>query len=249
MAIPTTRQEFVDWCLRRLGYPVININTDSTQLDDRVDEALQVWQEKHYDGSERVWVSYPLTNTDIANGYITLPSDILIVDCILPLSTIYNPNNMDSVFNYKYQFVMSNLSPFKPISLINYYLTMENINEVNFMLNQRERFEFTKHKNKLMIYAHLSDFNEGDVFCFHVCKAIDPVANPDVWNDKWLKEYTCALFKMQFGTNMKKHGEIQLLGGVTVNGQQWYDEAVQDIERLQEQLQSTYMEPPMFIVG
>lgn len=247
MAI-TSRAEFGEYCLRKLGKPVININVAPEQVEDRIDEALQVWQEKHFDATEKTWVGYALTQDDIDRGYIVLPDDIHIVDQLIPMSTIYR-DDRDVLFSYRYQFMISNLSPFQPLDMINYYLQMTNINEVNDMINTTERFEFTKHKNKLHIYNRMSEMKVGTVMCLHVYKLINPEVDSSAWEDKWLKAYATALIKQQFGQNMKKHGEIQLLGGVTVNGQQIFDEAVLEIQQLEEQLRDTYEEPINFTIG
>lgn len=247
MAI-ANKEEFGEYCLRRLGKPVININVAPEQVEDRIDEAVQVWQEKHFDATEKEWVGYALTEEDITRGYIILPPDIHIVDEMIPMSTIYREDK-DILFSYRYQFMLSNISPFQPLDTLNYFMQMTSLNEVNDMVNTTERFEFTRHKNKLHIFNSMKDISVGEVMCFHVYKYIDPTTNPSVWNDKWLKAYATALIKQQFGQNMKKHGEIQLLGGVSVNGQQIFDEAVLEIQALEEQLKDTYEEPVSFTVG
>lgn len=249
MAAITSRAEFIEYCLRRLGKPVIRINVAPEQLDDRVDEAIQAWQDKHYDATEKMWIGYALTQEDILNGYITLPSDIHVVDQIVPMSTIYKENGSDSLFSYRYQFLISNLSPFQPLDMINYYMTMTNLQDVNDLVNTTERFEFTKHKSKLIIYRGMEDSKVGEILTFHVFKKIDPDTTPDAWSDKWLKRYTTALIKQNWGSNMKKHGEIQLLGGVTVNGQQIFDEATAELEALDTELRDTYEEPVAPLLG
>jgi hypothetical protein len=244
-----TKTDFSEYCLRKLGKPVISINVAPEQVSDRVDEAIQVWKEKHFDATEKEWVAYALTADDLGRGYITLPADIHQVDEMIPMSTIFKENGTDSLFSYRYQYFVTNMSPFQPMDMLNYYMTMTNINEVNDMVNTTERFEFTKHKNKLMIYRGFEGMTEGSIMCFHVYKSIDPETDPGAWEDKWLKQYATALIKQQWGSNMKKHGEIQLLGGITVNGQQIFDEAVLEIQQLEEQLQENYMEPVSFSMG
>jgi hypothetical protein len=248
MAI-TSRAEFGEYCLRRLGKPVININVAPEQVDDRIDEAIQAWHEKHYDATEKLWVGYALTAQDIANGYITLPDSIFQVIKMVDMSSLYNKNNFDGVFSYQYQFMLQNLSPWQPLDMINYVLTMESINTVNDLVNVTNTFAFTKHKNKLLIHNGLKDMEEGKVICFYTHQYINPDEVPKAWNDKWLKAYATALIKQQFGQNMKKHGEIQLLGGVTVNGQQIFDEATAEIEKLEETLQNDYQEPIDFFMS
>jgi len=68
MAKPSTRQELIDYCLRRLGAPVLEINVDDDQIDDLVDDALQYFQERHFDGVERMYLKYQLTQADIDRG-------------------------------------------------------------------------------------------------------------------------------------------------------------------------------------
>lgn len=243
------RAGFSEYCLRKLGKPVININVAPTQIEDRINEAIQVWHEKHFDATEKTWVAYRLTEQDVLNGYITMPNDIHIVDQLIPMSTIYKEYGSDSLFSYRYQFMIQNISPFMPLDTLNYYMTMQNINEVNDLVNTTERFEFTKHKNKLVVYKGLENMKVDDLLCFHVYKKIDPNTDESAWEDKWLRQYATALIKRQWGENLKKHGEIQLLGGVTVNGQQIFDEAIQELEKLETELRETYEEPVSFFVG
>jgi hypothetical protein len=70
-----------------------------------------------------------------------------------------------------------------------------------------------------------------------------------VYNDRYLKRYATALIKRQWGTNLKKFEGIQMPGGVTLNGQKIYDEAVEEIKELEAEMQTTYTEPPNFMVG
>ena len=68
MAKPTTRQELIDYCLRQLGAPVLEINVADDQIDDLVDDALQYFNERHYDGVERMYLKYKITDDDINRG-------------------------------------------------------------------------------------------------------------------------------------------------------------------------------------
>ena len=68
MAKPNTRQELIDYCLRRLGAPVLEINVDEDQVDDLVDDALQYFHERHFDGVERMYLKYKITQQDLNRG-------------------------------------------------------------------------------------------------------------------------------------------------------------------------------------
>ncbi len=68
MAKPATRQGLIDYCFRKLGAPVLEINVDDDQVDDLVDDAIQLFNERHFDGIERMYLKYKLTDADIARG-------------------------------------------------------------------------------------------------------------------------------------------------------------------------------------
>lgn len=243
MAKPNSRESFGEYCLRSLGKPVININVAPEQVLDRIDEALQVYSEKHFDATENEWVAYRVTAEDVLRGYVTVPNDILVIDEIIGLDEVAQSYADDEDFGYRYQLVMGSFSPFGSLDSLSYYMNVSYINELNSLIQVTPRFEYTRHKNRLNVYQSFKDYRVGNVLCMHVMRIINPDENPQVWNDKWLKEYTKALIKRQWGENMKKHGEIQLLGGVTVNGQQFYDEAIQEIADLETELETNYQLP------
>lgn len=247
--MPSSREEFKEYCLRKLGKPVIVINVDDTQVEDRISEAVQIWQEKHFDATEKEWVAYKITQDDVDNGFIRVPDNIHVIDKMIPASILFGGSQEDGVFGFKYQFMLTNMSPFQPLDMINYYMTMTNINEVNDLVNTVERFEHTKHKNKLVIHRGKEFMKVDMVVCFHVHKYLDEDLDSDMWDDKWLKQYTTALIKQQWGQNMLKHTDIQLLGGVTINGRELFDTATQELEKLEEQLRDTYEEPVSFFLG
>ena len=68
MAKPSTRQGLIDYCLRKLGAPVLEINIDDDQIDDLVDDAIQYFNERHFDGVERMYLKYKITQDDIDRG-------------------------------------------------------------------------------------------------------------------------------------------------------------------------------------
>ena len=246
MAIVTNRATLVEWCLRKLGKPVININVSTDQIDDRVDEALQVYQEKHYDATQEIWVAHTLTQADVDNRYVTLPDDILIVTQIQkPVSNLYTSDRM---FDYNYQISVNELSPFQPIDQINYFMTVTNYEQIMDMVNTVPTFEYSRHLQRLVLNDSLVDMGVGYPLILRVFKLIDPNSSK-IYNDRWLKEYTAALIKRQWGENLSKHGQIQLLGGITLNGELIYSQAQEDIAKLEEQLQDVFSEPTDFFVG
>jgi len=244
MARPTNRTEFAEYCLRKLGKPVIRINVAPEQIEDRIDEALETWQEKHFDATEEQWVHYTITQEDIDNGYIEVPDDILSVVDILPTGLITGGRSSSDMFNYQYQIMINQLSPWQPFDRLDYFMKMTDIEETRQMIDVDPRFKFVRHQNKIKLYH--SPVYEGYNLVMRVFRLID---EEDIWNDKWLKEYATALIKRQWAENTSKFQNIQLLGGVTIDGQRLMQESLQEIEQLEQTLQETYQEPVGFFMG
>lgn len=238
-----TKEEHKEYCLRRLGKPVININVAPEQVEDRVNEALEVYREKHFDATEEMWTTYPLTQTDIDTGYISIPDDILIVTEILP-GSLFSGSGGEGMFSFKYQMIANQLSPWQPFDSLDYFMKMTDLESTRQMLEADPRFKYVRHENKVKLY-------KKDLFVGYpvVMKVFKLVNAEYVYNDKWLKAYSTALIKRQWGENTSKFQNIQLLGGITINGEKLYADAIQEIERLEEQLDSTYEEPVSFFMG
>ena len=94
-----------------------------------------------------------------------------------------------------------------------------------------------------------TDVSVGEYIIMEAYKILDPNSWTDVYNDRFLKRYATALIKKQWGNNLKKFAGIQMPGGVTLNGEQIYNEAIGEINVLENEAQSTYVEPPNFMVG
>ena len=94
MAKPTTRLEFKQYCLRKLGWPALKINVTDEQVEDRIDEAISYWQDYHYDGSEIVYYKHKMTAQDIQQGYVDIPQGYLGVVRIFELSSSYQPADL-----------------------------------------------------------------------------------------------------------------------------------------------------------
>ena len=108
MANPNSRDTLIDYCKRRLGEPVLEINVDEDQLEDRVDEAIQYYQEYHSDATYRAYKSHQLTDTDITNKYITTAADVQYVTRVFPF--ISSASASKNLFNLRYQMHLSELT-------------------------------------------------------------------------------------------------------------------------------------------
>ena len=140
--------------------------------------------------------------------------------------------------------MINQLSPWQPFDRLDYFMKMTDLEETRKMLDVDPRFRYVRHENKVRLYK--DNLHVGYPIVMRIFRLVDPEF---VWNDKWLKSYTTALIKRQWGENTSKFQNIQLLGGVTINGEKSFADALQEIERLEEQLETTYQEPVGFIIG
>lgn len=250
MSAPTNKTQFIDYCLRKLGAPVVEINVDDDQVLDRVDEALQYYQEFHYDGVERIYLKHAVTQNDITNGYIPLNDLIIGVRTIFPFSGDNNSGASDGLFNLQYQLRLNDLYDLTNTSLV-YYNTVRNyIATLDFLLNGQKPLRFNKNQNRLHIdQSWANEVMIGQFIIVDCYRAMDPDLYADMWNDMWLKRYAVALIKKQWATNIKKFSGLQLPGGVTLDGDKLYEEAHDEIEKLEEQIQTTFSLPADFMVG
>jgi hypothetical protein len=251
MASPNSRQTLIDYCLRRLGDPVVEINVDEDQLEDRVDEAIQYWQEFHSDATIKTYVKHLITEQDVTNKYITLDSNILFVSHLFQIASNFNSGR--NMFDIKYQMMLNDMADMIHFSgdLAYYEQMQQYLSLLDMKLNGHPQVHFSRKQNRLYIFG---DFEDGDITAgryviAEVYKSIDGDQFGSIYNDIWLKEYTTALIKQQWGQNLIKFEGMQLPGGVMLNGRQIYDDATADIERLKESIRIEHELPPDFFVG
>ena len=251
MANPNSRATLIDYAKRKLGDPVIEINVDEDQLEDRVDEALQYYQEFHSDATLRTFLKHHVTATDISNEYITLSADITFVSKLFPISSSFN--NSFNFFDIKYQMMLNDIADMQNFAgdLAYYEQLQQYLSLLDMKLNGHPQIQFARRQNRLYIHGDFADqdVQAGEFIIAEVYKIIDPNAHTSIYNDRWLKEYTTALIKQQWGMNLIKFEGMQLPGGVVLNGRQIYDDATTDLERLRELIRIEHEMPIDFFVG
>ena len=251
MATPTTKDEFKDYCLRDLGHPVIEINIDNDQLDDRVDEAIQKWQERHMDGSLKVYLKHQVTQAEIDQEYITIADDYLEVIRVFPMPS----GSFSGSFSLKRQFVFSHLfeggyGHNTGDFMIAYDQFRRHLSLLESFFNEEKSIRFNRHDDNLYIDMNWSsEIGADQYFVFEAVKKLDPDSTTEAWNDQWLKKYATALIKRQWGQNLSKFSGVQLPGGITMNGVEIFTQANEDIQRLDEELLLTWEEPLDFTFG
>jgi hypothetical protein len=248
MATISTRQQFKDYCLRRLGFPVIEINVDDDQIEDRIDDALLYWQDYHFDGMQKVYYIHKLTQTDIDNKFLDMSgitdtsnnaTTVLGVTRIFPVTDSQSSINM---FDLRYQLRLNELYDFTSASYINFTLTQQHLRSLELMFTGEVPIRFQRATEKLYIdWAWgASEAPVGTTVIAECYTTINPDFYGKVYEDRWLKEYATNLIKIQWGANLKKFGGIQLPGGVVLNGNVIFDEAMKEKDRLEKEMENNY---------
>lgn len=250
MATPNSRQSLIDFCLRRLGAPVLEINVDDDQIEDKVDDALQKYQEFHSDATLRTYMTHQVTQTDLDNDYIPIASDVLYVSRLFPVSSTFQGAD---IFDIRYQMMLNSMADFVTYAgdMAYFYQMQQYLDLVDQQLHGHPLVNFSRHQDRLYIFG---DLNDGDVevndyLVAEVYSTIDPDTYTSVYNDMFVKDYTTTLIKQQWGQNMSKFDGVQLPGGVTINGTQMYQEATEELIRLEEKVRLEQELPPDFFMG
>ena len=246
----TSRILLKEYCLRRLGHPVIEINVDEEQCDDRVDDALEFFSEYHFDGVEKVFLKHTITQNDIDNEYIAMDDPaspvggpVIGVRRVLPVP---NFNAFQTgFFNEEFQLRIQDLNTFTGSSLINWQMSLQNWSMIDHLFTVNATVLFNRKQNKLYLETNWPDkFSVNDILIIEAYRILDPSQYAEVYNDIFLKKYCTALIKRQWGENLKKFEGVQLPGGVTLNGKTIYDEAVEEINKIEEEMNLKWELPP-----
>jgi hypothetical protein len=248
MATITSREEFTDYCLRKLGFPVIEINIDPDQVDDRIDDALQYFQDYHFDGLQKVYYIHRITQEDVNQRYLNLSdvrdnsnnaTEIVGVTRIFPLM---DSQASISMFDLRYQLRLNELYDFTSASYINYTMTMQHLRMLEQLFVGETPIRYQRHMQKLFIDWGWGQSSApvGSIVVIEAYAIINPEVYGRVWNDRWLKRYATALVKRQWGSNLMKFGGIQLPGGVVLNGDKIFEEAMDEIKDLEEDMENNY---------
>jgi len=249
MAKPNSRTTLIDYCFRSLGAPVIEINVDDDQVDDRIDEALQFYQTYHSDAIEKVYLKHQITQDDVDNGYIPVNDLVTDVIKVFPIRETYSSADM---FDVKYQMHLNDIFSLGFLgSLTEYVMAQQWLSLLDLVIDSDDKhLSFERHKNQLRI--HMDWANEvivGEYIIIECYRIIDPDTYTDVYNDYFLKKYATTLIKRQWGMNLLKFEGMQMPGGVTFNGRQLFDDATAELEKLEEEARLNWEQPVDFMTG
>ena len=275
MAQPSTRQELIDYCKRKLGAPVLEINVADEQIDDLVDDAIQFFQERHFDGVYPTFFKYKVTAGDISRGksvvgvatttatanivgtattfsytensnYIQLPPSVIGVNKIF---TFDGSNTTRGMFSIKYQMFLNDIYFLGSTELLNYAMVKTYLEDLDFLLNTQKQIRFNKRQDRLYLDIDWGVINKDEYFIIDCYSTLDPNDYARVYNDSFIKPYLTSLIKRQWGQNMMKFTGVKLPGGVELNGRQMYDDAQKELDMLMEKMSNTYELPPYDMIG
>lgn len=268
MASPNSRQTLIEYSLRQLGAPVVDINVDWEQCEDRLDDALQYFSERHFDGVEKAFFLYELTQQDVNNEYIDTdnlgpvngfggdgPTGKDIVTIVKLFQ--FGPFSNISMFDVRYQMALTdyfgintNLMSSRNMGLAQYDSTKRYINLIQDLFQPEKTIRFSKVTNKLHVEMNWKqEVPVGSKIMIEAYVALDPNKFTEIYNDRLLKKYVTALIKRQWAMNMSKFGGIQLPGGVSLRGPELYAEAANEIMLIEQQVQLEYELPINFMMG
>jgi len=336
MTQPTSRATLKDYAKRQLGHPVVELNLDDDQMEDRIDDALEYFQEYHFDATEPTFLKHQITGStlkltanvvftageeitggtsgvratvhdyisanttiryknpevksggdgntfyanttttfgngetvtgatsgasattaasnanslgDFDNEYISITENIIGVKGVIPFYRETEGNT--NMFSVNYQYALNDLYRMGTgAQMSNYVFTQQQLTTINNLFNTMPRFRFNRHTDRLYLDVRWGDDVKIDDFIVAECYTItDPSSFSDVYGDMFLKKYVTSLFKKQWGQNLIKFEGLQLPGGVTLNGRQLYDDAVQELDKIEEEVQLKYQLPDDFMIG
>ena len=266
MATPTSKATLKEYCLRRLGKPVLEINVSDDQVDDAIDYTLQKFQQYHYDGAERCYLKHKVTQDVInrsetdttstskagndtwseGNGYIEIPDHILTIEGIFS----FTDKGTSNMFDIRYQMRLNDLYDFTSTQFYHYYMIQQHLGTIDFLLEGLKPTRYIATQDRLYLDMDWkTDVVLDQYILIKAWRALDPNTWTEIYDNMWVKDYTAAKIKKQWGSNMTKFQNVQMPGGVTLNGEMIYNDAVQELKDLDEQLRTEWETPPLDMIG
>lgn len=248
MAIVTNRQQLKEYAMRALGAPLVDIDITDEQADDRIDEAIDFFREYYFDGVQKMLMKHQITQQNIDDNFITIPDHVWGITRVFPLAntTAVEPN----IFDLQYQLRMNDLRDLTSTSLIYYSQVMSHLSLIDFLLTKGKAIRFNRNTDKLHIDTNWENTFVADSWIIiEGYSALDPNESPKFWNNRVFKEYVTALFKKQWAAPLKKFANITLPGGLTLTGQELYDEAVGEIKEIEDDIINNTAAPLEWFMG
>lgn len=243
---PATRLEFKEWVLRSLGKGAVVINVTDFQVEDAIESALSYYKDFHMNGTYEDLYKHQVDTTDVGHGYLTLPNTVYGIREVLDVGEAVFPTS--GWLSPQYQLFWSEINSLQTMDMVPYVMARQHIELINQVLGGTPLVRFTNKVGKLFIDTDWNKLN-GRWLLIDAYIITDPALFPEVWQDRWLQQYAMAQVKFRWGSNLGKHMNVQMLDGLTFNGQQIMDDANTRIEKLEVECQNKYSLPPQFFIG
>jgi len=266
MASPNSRSSLITYCKRQLGEPVLQVNIDDEQVNNVIDDSIQFFQENCYNGMERCYLRHQLTAEDFArfnsvetktvgtstweedNNYIVVPSHVVGISKVFGIVSNTIRSNL---FGIEYQIFLNDLYAFGTIDILNYFMIKQYLETLDMVLNNGsfQQFRYTMRGDRLYLDIDEKFLKQDLYLLVEAHRLLDPTEVTEVYNDMFLKRYATAMMKKQWGMNLIKYNNVQLPGGITLNGRQIYEDALAEIEKMEGEVLSKYAIPPLDMIG
>ena len=217
-----------------------------------------------------MYLKYKITSTDIARwktnatttatdtvdtsitssfeegkNFIPIPSSVVSILNIFP----FDDSSTNNMFDIRYQLRLNDLYDFSSTSIIQYEMTMQQLDLLSHLLVGEVPIRFNQHQNRLYLDMDVEDVTEDEYLIIECYRKLDPNTYTDIYDDIYLKRYATALIKRQWGANLSKFSGVAMLGGVTMNGETIYSQATEEIDKLEEQIQLAFETPVNYMIG
>ena len=266
MASPNSRAELITYCKRQLGEPVLQVNIDDEQVNNVIDDTIQFFQENCYNGMERAYLFHEITTDDKTRfaasvtttsgttdwkettNYIPVPDHVVGITRVFGLVSNSIRSNL---FGVEYQLFLNDLYAFGSLDILNYYMNKQYLETLDMVLNNGsfQQFRYTMRRDRLYMDLDKDFLKTGSNILIECHRLIDPTDATEMYNDMFVKKYATALMKKQWGQNLIKYNNVQLPGGITLNGRELYTDALAEIEKIESEVLSKYAIPPMDMIG
>ena len=279
MAKPASRTQLIEYAKRQLGAPVVEVNVADEQCEDCLDDAFQMYQERHYDGVMKMPLKYKVTQADIDRGrarggnnsigiVTTTATDvglgvtfnyeensnyIKIPDSVIGVEKVMRfdgSNTMtNNMFSVKYQLFLNDVYYWDSLELLTYSMVKTKLADIDFLLNTEKQIRFNIRQGRLYLDVDFGELTADDYLIIECWRILDPTDFTKVYNDRFVKRYYTALLKRQWGQNLIKFQGVKLPGGIELNGRQMYDDAQLEIDKINEEMLRTYEIPPLDLIA
>lgn len=276
MAKPSSRSELITYCKRQLGEPVLQVNIDTEQVNNVIDDAVQFFQENCYNGIERMYLKHKFTADDIIRftqsdeltntaepdastwenrkNFIEVPDHVLGIQKVFGITSGFFGNEMWGFSNQYFLmdvFNISHGSSFANFDIAYYYQLKQYFETLDMVIGTggMVEYRFNKRQDRLYLDIDVRAIREDSYLIIDCYRALDPDIWSQTYNDMFMKRYATALMKKQWGQNLIKYNNVQLPGGLTLNGRQLYEDAIAEIGVLEGEVLSKYALPPLDMIG